>query len=175
MSDKKFIRKKKKLGSYPYITVVFSISLALFVLGLFGILLIHVNKVAENLKNSFEVHVYLNDNLSESQVNQFKNLLSTKKFVATTNGKKDIVFVSKDEAAKRIISESKEDFIEVLGYNPLKNAFKIKVDPKFTTEANIQDLKQHLNELNGVFEVEMVESLIHEINRNKRNTNALAQ
>ncbi len=165
MSEKKVIRKKKKLGSYPHVTVVFSISLALFVLGLFGLLLIHANKISNNLKNSFEVHIYLNNNLSEAQINELKHLLETKKFVASSNGKKDIVFVSKEEAAESFISQNNEDFQEVLGYNPLKNAFKIKVEPKFTGEASISDLKLHIEELNGVFEVDMVESLIHEINR----------
>ena len=168
MSDKKIIRKKKKLGSYPYITVVFSISLALFVLGLFGVMLIHVNKISDNLKNSFEVHIYLNDNLTQGQISQFQNLLSSKKFIASTNGQKDIIFVSKEEAAKKFISKNNENFIDVLGYNPLKNAFRIKIAPNFTDEANIKKLKAQITELNGVFEVEMVESLIHEINRNMR-------
>ena len=38
--------KKKKLGSYPFFSVVFSISLALFVIGLFGVLIIYSSELA---------------------------------------------------------------------------------------------------------------------------------
>ena len=51
--------KKKKLGSYPYFTVMLSISLALFVIGLFGVLLLHANRLSEIIKDKFEVHAFL--------------------------------------------------------------------------------------------------------------------
>ncbi|MCZ6521052.1 MAG: ABC transporter permease, partial [Bacteroidetes bacterium] len=53
-------KKKKKLGNYPYTSVVFSITLALFVIGLFGMLVLHANKLMDLIKENVEVQVYLN-------------------------------------------------------------------------------------------------------------------
>ena len=46
--------RKKKLGSYPTLLVVFSITLALVVIGLFGLLLVHAHKLSEVVRENLE-------------------------------------------------------------------------------------------------------------------------
>ncbi len=57
-------RKKRKLGSYPFVSVVFSITLALFVIGLFGLMALHTNKLTSIIQENIEVQVFLNKQLS---------------------------------------------------------------------------------------------------------------
>ena len=69
MEDKK-ARKKRKLGSYPFVSVVFSITVALCVLGLFGWILLHSTRLASSIQENIEVQVYLNKNISQSDINK---------------------------------------------------------------------------------------------------------
>ena len=65
MEEKK-VRKKRKLGSYPFISVVFSITVALCVLGLFGWILLHSSRLGNQIQENIEVQVYLNKNISQA-------------------------------------------------------------------------------------------------------------
>lgn len=163
MSKSKIIKRKKKLGSYPSVTVIFTITLALFVLGLFGSILLHTNKITEHITNNFEVHIYLDDDLSEAQTNQIKNLLWSKNFV---NKKNKIEYLSKEEAAKIFIGRTKEDFENVLGYNPLHSSLTVRIKSDYATEDKLELIKNEISSISGVFEVDLVKSLIHQINNN---------
>ena len=59
MQEKK-PRKKRKLGNYPFASVVFSITVALLVLGLFGWMVLHSsrlgNKIQENIETGSPVY-----------------------------------------------------------------------------------------------------------------------
>ena len=70
--------RKKKLGRYPQLLVFFSISLALFVIGLFGILLLHAAKLSDKVKENLEMQVYLDRNLTEMQLVRLQKTFSLK-------------------------------------------------------------------------------------------------
>lgn len=158
--------RKKKLGSYPYAMVIFSITLALFVIGLFGILLIHAGKLSNIVKQSIEVQVYLDRNLTETQLVAVQNRLAKKEFIAYDGSKARIRFFSKEEGAKEFIKETGEDFLNFLGENPLRDAYILNIAPEFANSANLKKIKTDLENIPGVFEVQYVESLIDSINSN---------
>ena len=58
MEEVKF-KKKKKLGSYPYFSVVFSNTIALFVIGLFTLLLLQSRRLTQIIRNNIEIQIYL--------------------------------------------------------------------------------------------------------------------
>lgn len=159
-------RKKKKLGSYPYVSVVFSISLALFVIGLFGLLILHANRLTRIIKENIEIQVYLNRTISENDKIKIRKTLSNKDYIAVVNGQPQISFVSKEEAARDFIEETGEDFIQFLGENPLRDAYIINVKPENYTTEDLQKIRLDIERISGVFEVTYVESLINSINKN---------
>ena len=61
---------KKKLGRYPQLMVIFSITLALFVIGLFGMLLLHAAKLSDKVKENLEMQVYLDRGLTDYSASQ---------------------------------------------------------------------------------------------------------
>ncbi|HEX8660171.1 MAG TPA: ABC transporter permease, partial [Hymenobacter sp.] len=79
--------RKKKLGSYPTLLVVFSITLALVVIGLFGLLLIHAQKLSEVVRENLEVQVYLDRDLPETELLRLQQDLGQLPYVAERNGK----------------------------------------------------------------------------------------
>lgn len=162
---KKF-RKKKKLGSYPYTSVVFSISLALFVIGLFGLLLLHTQRLTQIIKENVEVQIYLNRYVTESEKTKINKTLATKDFVFVKDGEAQIEYLSKEEAAKQFIKDTGEDFVEFLGDNPLHDAYSIKLKPEFQNSEQLKIIKADIESMPGIYEVTYVESLINAINKN---------
>jgi len=161
--------RKKKLGSYPHLMVVFSITLALLVIGLFGLLLIHAQKVSTLVKENLEMQVYLERGLPETQLLRLQQDFARKPYVAVKNGQGQVRFLSKEEGAKQLIDQTGEDFQQFLGDNPLRDAYLIKINADFADAKNLARIKQELAQEEGVFEVEYVESLITSMNENMRN------
>ncbi|WP_139920133.1 ABC transporter permease [Hymenobacter sp. DG01] len=161
--------RKKKLGSYPHTMVVFSITLALLVIGLFGLLLIHAHKISTLVKENLEMQVYLERGLPETQLLRLQQDLSRKPYVALKDQKPQVRFLSKEEGAKQLIDQTGEDFQQFLGDNPLRDAYLLKINADFADAQNLARIKQELKQEPGVFEVEYVESLITSVNENLRN------
>jgi len=156
--------RKKNLGSYPYLTVVISVSLALFVLGLFGLLLIHANKLSSLIIENVELQIYLNKNVTPVQITRIEKTLSSNAYVLKKETASQITFTSKEQAAEEFIKETGEDFNSFLGENPLRDVFTIKVDPLY--HSKMDSLKIHIENMSGVFEVAYMESLVESINKN---------
>jgi cell division transport system permease protein len=158
--------KKKKLGNYPHAMVVFSISLALFVIGLFGMLLIHAGKLSEIVKESIEMQVYLDRNLTKVQLDRLQKTLAAKEFVAYKGDTAQVRFVSKEDGAKAFLDETGEDFTAFLGDNPLRDTYVIRINAESSTSAQLKGIKNDIEGIEGVYEVQYVESLIESINSN---------
>jgi cell division transport system permease protein len=157
---------KKKLGGYPALGVVTSITLALFVLGLFGNLIIYSNQFGKIVRENLNIKVYLKSTLAETQRNQLERTISSKKFVA--KGEKAVLFISKDEAEKDLIKQI-GDYKEILGENPLKDAFIVKIDPTFQDTTSLKKIKSELENTNGVLEATYEKHLFDEVNKNFTN------
>lgn len=158
------INHKKKLGGYPAVGVVISVTLALFVIGLFGLLIIYSQQLEKQVRQNIRMQVYLKSNLTENQRLQIENKLLSQQF--TSKEGKAVTFVSKEDAAKKFIAETGEDFIKFIGENPLKDAYLVNIDPSFHTAAQLEKIKTDIQKMNGVFQVFYVEGLIESVNDN---------
>ncbi len=159
-------RKKKKLGSYPYLSVLFSISLALFVIGLFGILIFQANKLIALVRENIEVQVFLDKNISENDIIRVRNVLSNETYIARTGNQPAIKFISKKDAAKMFIKETGEDFNEFLDENPLRDTYVIHLVPGYQQVDSLAVIKKQLESVPGISDVQYIESLIESINKN---------
>lgn len=159
-------RPKKKLGSYPTLLVVFSITLALVVVGLFGMLLLHAHKLSEVVRQNLEVQVYLERDLPETELLRLQQDLGHQPYVAEKEGRPQIRFVSKEEGAKQLLQTTGEDFRQFLGDNPLRDAYVLKINPEYTDSTHLRQLNQSLAQQRGVFEVQYPQNLFASINEN---------
>lgn len=168
MSRKLHKIKRKKLGSYPYFTVILSISLALFVIGLFSLLILHANELSKVIKDKFEVHAYLEKNISEQEEDSIRSEIEKFPFVQSKEGQAQITFISKKEAAEKFINETGEDFFKVIGENPLRSSFAIRIKNQYADSLSLRKVKANLSGIKGIYEVDYKESLINQINDNTR-------
>lgn len=158
--------KKKRLGSYPAFTVIFSITISLFVVGAFGLVLLHAHRLTEIIRQNIEIHVYLHKDLSDSVRMELDKTLRQQPFIDTEDGVLQLTYISRDDAGRAFIEATGEDFYKFLGENPLRDAYTIKINPDYADSAALRQIKAQLLAMRGVFEVEYVESLVEAVNKN---------
>ena len=140
--------------------------MALFVIGLFGVLVIFANSLSNIIKESIELHVYIDYNMDEKSQQQVLKQIYSQEYIAMKAGKKQIFYISKEEAAKKFIKETGEDFIKFLGDNPLRDAYVVKIKQEYSEKAKLRQIKEDLENIDGIFEVVYIESIVDAINEN---------
>jgi cell division transport system permease protein len=158
--------KKKRLGSYPFISVVFSITIALSVIGLFGLLLIFTGKLTKSIQENVEIQVFLKKDLSTNEITKISKTLSSKDYILLKEGVPQLTTISKEAAAKQFAEETGEDFINFLGDNPLRDVVVLKINQPYHSAENLLEIKKEIEFISGVYEVSYVESLVNSINEN---------
>lgn len=159
--------KIKKLGSTPNLMVIISLTIALFLIGLCGLLTLNARKLAELVKQNVEIQVYLDNDLTTDNLDSIYKLISKKVFVLRNENSPQINFISKEVAAKQFIQESGEDYRKLLGNNnPLHNLYSVKIREEFFNEVKLKEIKKELETILGVHEAAYVENFVDEVNRN---------
>jgi len=151
--------QKKRLRS-SYLSVIVSIALVLFLVGLLGLLVLKTKALAEHFKEQVTLSVFLKDTTPEENVTAFVKELGAADFT------KDVVFVSKEQAAELMQAEIGQDFLEFLGTNPLKNVVNIHLQSGFVTQEKIEEIEQNLIKNNIVHEISYDKPLIELLNKN---------
>lgn len=159
-------RKKKTLGSYPYFSVIFSVTLALFVVGIFGLIYQYSGRLGRIIRENLAVQVYLDKSLPESQQLRINRVLTTKPYIVQSDQQPQIEFISEQEAAQRFTEATGEEFTEFLGENPLRAAFNIRISAPYQLSDSLARIKNELEKVEGIHEVVYVPSLVDSINRN---------
>ena len=155
-----FERYQKRRLISSYFSVVISISLVLFLLGVLGLLVLNTKKVADHFKEQIALTVYLKDTAKDVEIEQLKKSLALAEYT------KSSVFVSKEAAAEEHSKEIGEDFMEFLGYNPLQNSIDIHMKADYVSSDQIDKIADDLTSKNFVDEVVYDKPLISLLNDN---------
>lgn len=159
-------RKKRKLGSYPFVSVVFSVTLALFIVGIFGLLVLHARKLTTIIQENIEVQVFLNKPITSSEINRISKTISSRDFVLKSGNIPRIELITREQAADQFVKDTGENFKEFLGDNPLRDLLVVNIDPAYQATDSLRKIKARLEQMPGVYEVSYVESLVESINDN---------
>ena len=143
-----------------YFSVVISIALVLFLLGMLGLLVLNTKKVADHFKEQIALTVYLKDTAKEVEIEQLKKSLAMADYTKSTT------YVSKEEAAEAHSKEIGEDFMEFLGYNPLQNSIDVYMNADFVSGEKVDEIAADLTSKNFVDEVVYDKPLIALLNEN---------
>ncbi|MGO3181665.1 MAG: cell division protein FtsX [Aequorivita sp.] len=151
--------QKRRLIS-SYFSVVISISLVLFLLGLLGLLVLNSKKVADYFKEQIAITVFLKDNAKEVEVTQLKQSLALADYT------KSATFVSKEEAAEEHQETLGENFIEYLGENPLQNSIDVYILADYVTPQKMEEITDELRSKAFVDDVVYDKPLIAQLTEN---------
>ena len=125
--------QKRRLIS-SYFSVVISISLVLFLLGLLGMLVLNAKTISDNFKEKVVLTIYLNDTAKQVEIEQLQKSLSLAQYV------KNATYISKEEAADFMKGEYGEDFLDDVGYNPLQNSIDVNLKANYVTSERLDSI-----------------------------------
>lgn len=151
--------QKRRLIS-SYFSVVISISLVLFLLGLLGLLVLNSKNVADYFKEQISITIFLKNDAKEVEITQLKQSLALSEYTKSTE------FVSKEQAAEEHSTTIGENFIDYLGYNPLQNSIDVHLIADFVTPALIEEITIEINNKDFVDDVVYDKPLIAKLTEN---------
>jgi len=133
--SKSFEKYQKRRLRSSYISVVISISLVLFLLGILGLLVLNTKKVSNYFKESAAITLYLKNDVKRDQILNLQVSIDEQSFTKSTQ------FISKEDAAEIYKKENGEDFMDFLGYNPLENSIDIYVKAEFVSPEKMEEIE----------------------------------
>lgn len=155
-----FEKYQKRRLITSYFSVVISIALVLFLVGLLGILVLNTKKVADHFKEQIALTIYMDDTAKEVEIDQLQKSLALADYTKSVN------FISKEDAAKKYSEEIGEDFMDFLGYNPLQNSIDIYFNADYVSEVKLAEITRDINENKFVDEIVYDKPLIALLNDN---------
>ncbi len=152
--SKSFERYQKRKLISSYFSVVLSIGLVLFLLGILGLLVLNTKKLADHFKEQIAISVFLKDSAKQVEIDQLQKTLAMADYT------KSATYVSKEEAAEQHSEEIGENFLDFLGYNPLKNSIDVKLNADFVSTDQIAGIAEEISSKSYVDEVSYDQPLI---------------
>jgi cell division transport system permease protein len=153
------IYQKRRLRS-SYFSVIVSIALVLFLVGLLGLIVLKTKSITTHFKEKIAMTIFLKDNAKNKDIEILQAELKKADYT------KSVTYISKSEAAKKYSEDIGEDFLEFLGENPLKNAIDVSLKSEFVTPEKMAEIEKNLLIRSTVAEVSYDKPLIELLSKN---------
>jgi cell division transport system permease protein len=151
--------QKRRLIS-SYFSVVLSVFLVLFLLGILGFFIINSKKLADDFKEEIAMTVFFKKEANDTILKAFGQDLKKTKF------SKSFVYVSKEQAAKEHTDIIGEDFVTFLGENPLQNSYDIHLKADYVVRDSIAKIESQLRKNVMVSDIVYDKQLVNLVNDN---------
>ncbi len=158
-SQLKYFRRKARRTT---ITAVISISLVLFLLGMFSVLVMNAKMLSDYIKENLEVQIYVQEDAELRDIKTLERQLKAYPFV------KELNFISQETAVQILTEDLGENFVDFLGYNPLLASFNLTVNASYANTDSLKHVKQQLLSNPIVKEVYYQDVVLDLINKNLR-------
>ena len=151
--------QKRRLIS-SYFSVVLSVFLVLFLLGILGFFIINSKKLADDFKEEIAMTVFFKNDANDTIIKAFAKELKMAPFA------KSFVYVSKEQAAKQHTDIIGEDFVTFLGTNPLQNSYDIHLKADYVIRDSISKIESRLRKNDMIADIVYDKQLINMVNDN---------
>ena len=141
-------------------SVVISLSLVLFVIGLLGLVLINAQRLSNYVKENIGFTIMLKEGVNEMEIIKFQKVLDAASFA------KSSTFVSKEQATIDLQRDLGEDFVSFLGYSPLLPSIDVKLNATYANTDSLPVIKSELSKNTAVHAIFYQENLIDKLNSN---------
>ncbi len=132
-----------KRNNWMALASVLTVTISLFILGMFFIIILNLNQMASNLESQVQISVYLKNGLSQ------KETQALGKKIAALNGIETVKYVSKAQAMERFqkqLGDQKYLLTALDNTNPLPDSFEITVENPNT----VKDIAEKIQSFSGV-------------------------
>jgi cell division transport system permease protein len=151
--------QKRRLIS-SYFSVVLSVFLVLFLLGMLGLFIINSKKLADDFRENIAMTVFFKKEANDTIIKSFDAELKRAPFAKTFE------YVSKDAAAKQHTDIIGEDFVTFLGENPLQNSFDIHLKADYVYKDSIAKVESQLRKNPMISDIVYDKQLVNLVNDN---------
>ena len=158
-----FEKFQKRRVITSYFSVVLSIFLVLFLLGILGLFVINSKRLSDNFKEEIAMTVFFKTEATDSVIKAFNSELKTAKFA------KSFEYVSKEKAAEKHMKVIGEDFMQFLGVNPLQNSFDIHLKADYITNEGIAKIENRILKNDMIADIVYDKQLVTLVNDNIKN------
>jgi cell division transport system permease protein len=151
--------QKRRLIS-SYFSVVLSVFLVLFLLGVLGLFIINSQKLANDFKEKIAMTVFFKNEANDTILKAFGTELKKAPYA------KSMVYVTKEQAAKQHTDIIGEDFMTFLGENPLQNSFDIHLKADYVEKDSIAKIERKLRTNVMISDIVYDKQLVNLVNDN---------
>jgi cell division transport system permease protein len=116
--------------------------------------------VSQHIKEQVVLTIFIDDNAKEVEVNQLETMLKLAAFT------RSVAYISKEQAATEHSAEIGEDFMDFLGYNPLKDAIDLRLKGDYVTTHRVDSISAFLAKKPFVSELVFDRPLVNLLNEN---------
>ena len=159
MSEKSS-NKRRMAGSY--FMSLMSITLVLFLLGVFALLMMHAQKLSNHLRENIGFEIVMNSNVKEASILNLQKELDAMPAVKSTE------YITKEQAIQRLSDDLGEDFLQWLGNeeNPLLPSIDVRFNSTYANPDSLSMIEQQLIKSKEIKEIYYQKSLVDLINQN---------
>lgn len=125
-----FIKRAKLASIISFITTTIAVLFFTSTIGLLG----YSADLGEKLKSKIEVNFYLKDGFSEKYLEKLEKSIANERIV------RSVKYVDKETAMRDFVRDTGEDFLKMLGENPLPASLQIHFKPKNLNSNKIKNL-----------------------------------
>ena len=143
-----------------HLTTTISVALVLFLIGLECVVLMSSRELVETLRENVTMTIVMQDEASVDDVERMHRLLNAAPY------RLDYKYISREEALLDHIKNLGEDPSKFLGYNPLTDAFELRLKATYTMIDSVKMIDYQLSSLPYVNNVIYQEDVVNTLDRN---------
>ena len=132
--------KKKKHNSFfgARLTSTISTSLVLFLLGIIALLGVMATQLTVYVRGNMGFSVVLDENVTDAQIKTLQKRLTAAPYA------RKVQYISKSDALKELYMELGENPEDLLGYNPLRPSFEVKLNSDYADATKLAGIDKTL-------------------------------
>jgi cell division transport system permease protein len=157
MNNERHFKARTRTSS---VSTVIGIALVLVTLGAQGFILLNAKALEKYFKENVRVELFLKRDLKETDVMRFRKELDTENYTLETR------YVTAEEAAEQLKKDLGEDFLNVLGSNPLLPSVELRLNATHAQRDSLKWIVEHLRQDPRVQEVSYNAAVVENLEAN---------
>ena len=141
-----FGKASAKRSKPSYFMAILGITIVLFFVGVFGMLLLNTKRYTEELKEGIKVRTYLRKTATQQDIDSLKNYIAAQPYT------KSLEYIDKETAKRRWEATGETEFNELLDENPLPASIEFSLKSNYVQKDTIANIKANLESLPLVVE-----------------------
>jgi len=153
-----------------YLYAIISVALVLFLIGFFGLLLLHARQLIGVYKERVNILVEMKQTASRAEVDSLQVMLREQAYIKSGS----VQYIDKESASVLMQKEFGEDFLKLDLPNPFFDVLSFNVKASYMDRDSLESIRQQIRQRSSVSDVFYQENLISDVGENLRNIGYIA-